>query len=320
MIKKIGIILFFVGATLVVAHCLIGGTAFADSYTQDGQPCPPECVSDSMEIITYYPSPYGYYEELRGDKIIVGDSDNSYIDETNLPPSGTITFEPLSDDPDASDGNLYEGSLYYQGVVGGTNGKFRFYDGSEWKDISGNSKLAAYSTLARPVCNSASLGTMIYDSTENRPYVCIVDNGNYKFRKFVMDKSLSYSGSTKTISDCEDAGGTLYSDTSGTFCRLGLNNCPTGWTQASNWQRYSVAEWGGDSCGMHKSNGPIVFSNVSAAGKSSGQGSGGSCNGGCSGIWNSKCEQCYSCNFWMYYSPVVVTQNPSDSRVEIGCK
>ena len=63
MFKKIGMVI--VGATLVVAHCLIRGTAFADSYTQDGKPCPPECVSDSMEIVTWYPSPYNEYEELR---------------------------------------------------------------------------------------------------------------------------------------------------------------------------------------------------------------------------------------------------------------
>ena len=63
MVNKIGIVI--VGATLVVAHCLIGGLAFADSYTQDGKPCPPECVSDSMEIVTWYPSPYNEYEELR---------------------------------------------------------------------------------------------------------------------------------------------------------------------------------------------------------------------------------------------------------------
>ena len=114
MIKKIGIILFFVGATLVVAHCLIGGTAFAQ-LQDDGQPCPPECVTDSMEIITYYPSPYGYYEELRGDKIIVGDTDNSRIDETTCLLPALLPLNPCLDDPDASDGSLYEGSLYYQG-------------------------------------------------------------------------------------------------------------------------------------------------------------------------------------------------------------
>ena len=65
MVKRIGAILFFV----VAAHCAattgMPGLAFADTRTQDGQPCPPECVSDSMEIVTWYPSPYNEYEELR---------------------------------------------------------------------------------------------------------------------------------------------------------------------------------------------------------------------------------------------------------------
>ena len=51
---------------VAAAQCAaIAGAAFADSYTQDGKPCPPECVSDSMEIVTWYPSPYNEYEELR---------------------------------------------------------------------------------------------------------------------------------------------------------------------------------------------------------------------------------------------------------------
>lgn len=38
--------------------------AFAATQ-ENGQPCPPECVTDSMEIVTWYPSPYNEYEELR---------------------------------------------------------------------------------------------------------------------------------------------------------------------------------------------------------------------------------------------------------------
>ena len=172
MIKKIGIILFLllaaqcVGRPQGAAPTIVPGIAFAQ-LQDDGQPCPPECVTDSMEIITYYPSPYGYYEELRGDKIIVGDTDNSRIDETNLPPSGTLTFEPLSDDPDSSDGNLYEGSLYYQGAIGGTKGKFRFYDGSGWQDLGGGGsvRLENYATSSLPACSNAILGMLIYFNT-----------------------------------------------------------------------------------------------------------------------------------------------------------
>ena len=109
------------------------GLAFAQ-LQDDGQPCPPECVTDSMEIITYYPSPYGYYEELRGDKIIVGDTDNFRIDETHLPPSGTLTFEPKSYAEITNTGTSYEGAIYYDSF----DREFKYYDkNSSWQPLVG---------------------------------------------------------------------------------------------------------------------------------------------------------------------------------------
>ena len=128
MIKKTTIILLlllaaqYAGRPQGAAPTIVPGMAFAQ-LQDDGQPCPPECVTDSMEIITYYPSPYGYYEELRGDKIIVGDTNNSFIDETNLPPSGTLTFNPVSYASVAAGTNLYEGTMYYDK----DDHKFRYY-------------------------------------------------------------------------------------------------------------------------------------------------------------------------------------------------
>lgn len=41
-------------------------TSLSYSFAQQPQTeCPPECVTDSMEIVTWYPSPYNEYEELR---------------------------------------------------------------------------------------------------------------------------------------------------------------------------------------------------------------------------------------------------------------
>ncbi len=56
MVKKIGIILLLI----LAAPAIMPGAAFAQQTE-----CPPECVTDSMEIVTWYPSPYNEYEELR---------------------------------------------------------------------------------------------------------------------------------------------------------------------------------------------------------------------------------------------------------------
>ena len=115
MIKKIGIVLFLVLAAQYAGRpqgAAPTGTAFADSYTQDGKPCPPECVSDSMEIVTWYPSPWNSYDELRSNRIVVGGGD----EELNPPPppKGVITFLPLNYDPVTdSSGTVSKGSLYY---------------------------------------------------------------------------------------------------------------------------------------------------------------------------------------------------------------
>ena len=162
MIKKTTIILLlllaaqYAGRPQGAAPTIVTGLAFA-AVTDDTLclQCPAE---ESMVFETYYPSPYGYYEELRGDKIIVGDSDNSYIDEINLPPSGTITFEPLSDDPGSSDGNLKEGALYYQKAIGGTKGKFRVYDGSAWQDVGGGGDGVPDETVVCTLADACSEG------------------------------------------------------------------------------------------------------------------------------------------------------------------
>ena len=67
MIKKTVIILFLILAAQYAGRPQgAAPTELAFAQMQDdGQPCPPECVTDSMEIVTWYPSPYNEYEELR---------------------------------------------------------------------------------------------------------------------------------------------------------------------------------------------------------------------------------------------------------------
>ena len=68
MIKKTAIILLlllaaqYAGRPQGAAPTIVPGMAYAQ---QPQTECPPECVTDSMEIVTWYPSPYNEYEELR---------------------------------------------------------------------------------------------------------------------------------------------------------------------------------------------------------------------------------------------------------------
>ena len=64
--------------------------------------------------------------------------------------------------------------------------------------------------------------------------------------------------------DCTLMGGTVYDTGSGTICRLTASTAPEGWEQAGSWQRYSIAESGGDGCGYWKSTYPTTFSNVTS--------------------------------------------------------
>ena len=101
-------------------------------------PCPECPVEDSMVFETYYPSPYGTYDELRGNRIIVGDTgenaDSRIFGEANLPPSGTLTFEPKSYAEITNTGTSYEGAIYYDSF----DREFKYYDkNNSWQPLVG---------------------------------------------------------------------------------------------------------------------------------------------------------------------------------------
>ena len=64
MPKNLFYLKFFGFSVFWLSCCMFFSPAFAATQ-ENGQPCPPECVTDSMEIVTWYPSPYNEYEELR---------------------------------------------------------------------------------------------------------------------------------------------------------------------------------------------------------------------------------------------------------------
>ncbi len=262
MIKKIGIILFFL-ASVGARHAVpLQDLTFAATQ-ENGQPCPPECVTDSLEIITYYPSPYGYYEELRGDKIIVGDSDNSYINETDLPPSGTITFEPKSYAQITTEGTLYEGTVYYDSF----DHEFKYYDeastwqplgggGDYWKPSVANTDNIYYNTgnvgigVNDPQAKLHINGNLRIDvapfsssavATSN--YIPINIQGTVYYLQLYKDAgNVMLVGSSHSVSDCLNANGMLYEVSPNQYtCKFSpMSSCPSGWSQYLNYSSTTI--------------------------------------------------------------------------------
>jgi hypothetical protein len=85
-------------------------------------------ASDSLTITTYYPSPHGAYDEMRANKIVIGDVAGASIID---PADSTLTLNPLNNAPL---GSISEGAMYYDRTEHG----FKYWDGSgSWKDLGG---------------------------------------------------------------------------------------------------------------------------------------------------------------------------------------
>ncbi len=226
MSKKTAIILLLILAAQCVG--ILQGEAFAQQQTE----CPPECVTDTLEFVTYYPSPYGVYEELRGDKIIIGDTAIQTILESDPPPSNTITFKPMSSDPA---GKIYEGSLYYNG----DSHKFKYSpDGSSWKDVGGSGM------------ESSDVSASTVNVNTVKGYTKVTINGqSYAMPYYTYGSWLS--GSKHVDADCTINGGVLVNSGGNKFCKFSSNSCPSGWSQYNNWSTTKATRCapGGYTCG-----------------------------------------------------------------------
>lgn len=86
-------------------------------------------ADETLTITTYYPSPYGSYNELQTNKLAVGDTNgDSQMTSADLPSrNGDIRLMPQSGDPAAwPAGNI--GQLSYSS----TEDAFYYYNGSAW--------------------------------------------------------------------------------------------------------------------------------------------------------------------------------------------
>jgi len=86
---------------------------------------------ETITITTYYPSPYGVYNELRANKMVIGESDSGAIPSPDT--EGVMIFKGISEPTGSND--QQDGALYYDD----SEHKFKYYDGSAgtWKEMGG---------------------------------------------------------------------------------------------------------------------------------------------------------------------------------------
>lgn len=130
----------------------------------------PVCSSlfaeESMTITTYYPSPYGIYNELQSNKLAVGDTNNDgRLSAADQPPEDgqlqvkrSVIFTPQAGLPAV---NTKKGEVVYDNA---TNNPY-YYNGSSWSRFGAGGVSYTYYCFNRasegtPVCPaSVTIGT-----------------------------------------------------------------------------------------------------------------------------------------------------------------
>jgi hypothetical protein len=92
----------------------------------------PCLAQEEITITTYYPSPYGSYDELQSNKMAVGDVDGDGVLTASDQPNrgGAIAFESQLGDP----------TTWFPGKAGelvfsSMHNSFYYYDGTNWKEF-----------------------------------------------------------------------------------------------------------------------------------------------------------------------------------------
>jgi len=91
------------------------------------------CFSQGTEkvtITTYYPSPFGSYDKLRTNKLVIGDPDASSTPSPDT--DGVVRFKGRGSDPAGAD-DTKPGALYYNTA----DNEFKYHDGSGWQALGG---------------------------------------------------------------------------------------------------------------------------------------------------------------------------------------
>jgi len=125
MLKK-SILTIFV---LVLVTGLWGGFFLLSSFPQS---------TETLTIVTYYPSPFGAYNQLRANKMVIGESDSIAIPSPDT--NGVVVFKGLASSPVAIN-DTQPGALYYNN----SDSEFKYYDGTGWQALGGSGCYVSYS-------------------------------------------------------------------------------------------------------------------------------------------------------------------------------
>ncbi|MCK9431299.1 MAG: hypothetical protein M0R17_15130 [Candidatus Omnitrophica bacterium] len=114
-------------------------------------------AEESITITTYYPSPYGSYNELATNKLAVGDTNgNGTLDAADQPNrNGDIRLKAQTGDPATWPAGA-QGQIAYSSL----NNSLYYYNGSTWSASGGGGFSYTYycfssTTYGAPVCTNA---------------------------------------------------------------------------------------------------------------------------------------------------------------------
>ena len=133
------------------------------------------CFAEDITITTYYPAPFGVYNEMRANRLIVGDPDSVSTPAPSF--DGGLTFNGAA--PTGAD-TFEEGTMYYDS----TNNVFKYSpDGIAWQNLSSGALGQSVMYLRRfwadgapAACpagwSSADYGRVIFGTGKNNVRTC----------------------------------------------------------------------------------------------------------------------------------------------------
>jgi len=153
---------------------------------------------------------------------------------------------------------LFAGVVQYIGVIDTIYAAIN-NPGHSWSQMECNSMLCIDEANNQVIIENLKIKGKLYDESG----LSVSDTANLRFTSdgIIWDTPLTWTGSVHGTIDCNNIGGIVVDGGSGTICKINSSTVPTGWTQAAHWQRYSLATWGGDSCGEYMSTAPTEFNN-----------------------------------------------------------